>query len=300
MKINKSTVIAKSIAVCALLALGTSTFATQTWDLQGGCGASTTNVSLGSSEACSGAAAGVTLNGFSNGTETSDSPGATNNATNFAAAAIYNWGSSAGLGVVASNESSGATGPHAIDNGYGIDALMISFGTAKVDLSSLTIGWNGNDNGTTSNNNGSTSGGGAVNYNDSDLSVFVWTGAGAPPVTSNSPNTLVASGWALVGNYADVGTMSNNTTGISSSIYSSYWLISAYSTAYGTGTGLDQGNDAFKLMTVAGNTCTGTVTNGSCGSGGGHSNVPEPGSMALMGAAMMGFVATRRRKQKAA
>lgn len=263
----------RSLAALALTITGGSVFAASTsWDV-------TSNAS------------GVQLSGYSNQVNTSTTNTSTINGTKFVSAAVYNWGSSSsgGMGVVSSKESASSTGPHATDNVYGIDALMINFTGGPVNLTGLTIGWNGSDNPVSS------------TYNDSDLSVFVWTGINTPTLTSLTPNSLAltSSGWTLVGNYADVGAGANTESPLGTSLYSSYWLISAYSSAYGTtnssGIGsLGQGNDAFKLLSVAGNTCTGVVTNGTCGS-----NVPEPGSLALMGIAMAGFVATRRRKQQA-
>jgi hypothetical protein len=204
----------------------------------------------------------------------------------FVAATVANYGS-AGLGVLASNEIN-IDGPHAIDNGYGVDALRIDFTSAATNLSSLTLGWyastttsNGNGSFTTDNNGSAANGGSKVTYNDSDLSVLYLS---------------ASSVWTLLGSYADV---KNTALGLGTSIYASSWLISAYSSAYGvTGTGLSDGNDAFKVLTIAGNTCAGTVTNNACGPTT-TTKVPEPGSLALIGAAMAGFVATRRRKSKA-
>ncbi len=278
-----------SLATVVLAVASGSSLADTTWNL-GGCANST---NLGSVVTC--ANPNVVLSGYSNQINTTTTSTSTINGRNFVAANLYDWGSTAGLGVVAAAEDSGATGPHALDNTYGIDALMIKFTGGPMNLTGLTIGWNGSDSPVSS-----------TTYNDSDLSVFVWKGASAPTatnMTSLTPGSLqTTTGWSLVGNYADVGTGANLQSPLGSSLYSSYWLISAYSTAYGavnsSGAGtLGQGTDAFKLLSIAGNACTGVVTNGTCGNGG--SQVPEPGSLALMGVAMAGFVATRRRKQQA-
>lgn len=179
---------------------------------------------------------------------------------------------SGGLGM----SSDGSVSPnHAIDNGPktnssgtvtglgNTEAVLLSFGSSVV-LNSITTGYVSRD---------------------SDFSVFKYDGSSAPTLTGSAASTM--SGWTLVGNYgvSNVGTTTVN-SGLSGS---SWWLISAYNTAWGTtsanGGLLGQGNDYFKLLAVAG-----TKTP----SGGGGS-VPEPASLALVGAALLGIMGSRRR-----
>jgi PEP-CTERM motif len=183
-------------------------------------------------------------------------------------ASVYSWGGS-GLGVVNTNEDPNATGPHAVDSYGGIDALVLNF-ASTVSLSSFKIGWNGTDNPY----NG---------YNDSDISVYAWTGTGSGPSTYDKSN----ASWQLIGNYFDVGASNGigntadkqgGTAGVSTSTFSSYWLISAMGNSDGK-------IDAFKLLSVSGMTSTPPT------------GVPEPGSIALLGLSALGLMAVRRKSK---
>jgi len=265
---------------------------------------------------------GVTLQawGFSGTTATPKTLGSTLQ-TGFVRANLGDFNGS-GFGVYSGNKETGTNSQHAFDNvtsgcgsantpsggvatsgansgcGGNIEALFLNFGTSKVNLTNLSIGWRDGD---------------------ADLSVWAWTGAGDANVAATtakgsttgltsgtaaqiaSGTTAAAlTGWTLVSNHDFGSSYAEQATG--GSLYSSYFLITTYFGA--AGGGLNAGNDRFKLDSFTVGLCVGTLTGGTAGSGTGGGNgatcdtgsVSEPGSLALAGMALLGVAGTRRRK----
>lgn len=148
-------------------------------------------------------------------------------------ASVVSYGTS-GLGVISSQDS-GATGSHAIDNIGLMDSLVLKF-SEDVSMNNVKVGWNATDSGT---NNSSGS------YYNSDLAVLAWVGA--DPGDNAKPLDLTPwSGWQLVAQIPNIGSLSGNQATFSNGgITSSYWMIAAYTSG-------DYKADAFKVLSVAG------------------------------------------------
>jgi hypothetical protein len=242
-----------ALAALAFMA-STGAMAAQTWDLSNfdcGVGSSFGNTwSAKSGSGCSGTTE-VTASAWAN----TDSGSTIENAQ-------LNGYSGSGFGIANQIEGIGVSTPnHGLDGSGQTDMILFNF-AAMVALDKLGVGWISTD---------------------SDLSVLAWTGASPPPLTGKTlggATGLVTSGWTLVGNYANVGA---STTINASNTSSSWWLVSAYNSAWGGG--LTSGDDYVKLLTISTKDLQ---------------RVPEPGSLALAGLAMFAMLALPRKANNAA
>jgi hypothetical protein len=212
-------------------------------------------------------------------TATATALSALNNSTATIAATTAHYGG--GLGVLSGTETTTSYPDHAMDNKDRIESILISFSDGsggitsadKVNLSSVNIGWS---------------------YGDTDFSVYAYTGSATPSTTplGLTYSNLTSNSWQLIGHYNQSGT---GTFNIANTVYSSHWLIGAYN---GLGSGMDKGDDYFKMASLTGNKCptSGTIPGGCGGGGGTPGGVPEPGTLLLMGAGFLGLTRMARRK----
>jgi len=176
-------------------------------------------------------------------------------------------------GTTGRDTNEGVSPEHSIDNNGRVDSILFSF-TDKVNLTSFSAVWVSTD---------------------SDFTVLAYTGAGNPASLANQSYAgLLSNGWSLIGNF--LGGTSTGAHDFANNTYSSYWLIGALNTFVG-GDPAKAGNDYFKLISLAGCTCDNAPpgTPG-CSTGGGGGGVPEPGTLLLMGAGLLGLTRFHTRR----
>jgi hypothetical protein len=189
---------------------------------------------------------------------------------NFSSASIAYYGGG-GLGITTKGETL-ASPQHATDNSGSTEAFLINFGTLSLALNQVSIGWYSGD---------------------ADISILRYTGVN-PPVLGNSTvaNLDAADGWEFIGDFASLKPSSplNFNTGNDAKT-ASWWLVSAYNSGYSGKSpvpGLSNGDDYFKLSGFGAMVVDKVPPS---------NDVPEPGSFALFGIAMLGFAVVRAKSK---
>lgn len=248
------------LAVAVCLALSGQAVASATWTL------STVAAASGAAVSASGTSVTASATGWADTTSSSPRQLEKQNFTSWPGLGIIN-NDACGSSPCDAYETSQPE--HAIDNNGRYEMALLNFTGGAVNLTGANFSYSGSD---------------------SDYTVLAYTGAaGGESLVGKTWATL--SGWTLIGNYSS-SSLGNKT--FDNTTYSSFWLIGAYNPLGGTSSSAYSGTDAFKLASVSGNLCT----SGTPGCGGGNNNVPEPGSVALMGLGLLGLIRARKYARK--
>lgn len=177
-------------------------------------------------------------------------------------AALNNQGSS-GFGLCNSNEGTACTGSpnHAFDNYGTFTDFVLLQSSPLLILNSVRFGWTASD---------------------ADFTVLRYTGMADPVTALNGGQTMqsmLSTGWSVVGS-VDAGAAGTYGSFNAGNLAATHWIVATRNPVLHNGPNTSY-TDAFKLNQVSGTLVP----------------VPEPGSLVLLSAGMIGLVGMARRRR---